>query len=586
LDAEPRTVDLVQYARIIRRRWLVVVTLVVLGAAFGLAYGKLAGRSYTATSQVLVAPVTQGPLNVPAQVSLLVNMSTEQGVAQSAPVVQQAAKLMHTSPTQLQAQAAKRLSIAVPLNSDLLQITWKARNPAGAHTGANAFANAYLQYRHSYLAGQIANLNSVLAAQVSKLHRSVANTSATLAGTTVGSAAHQNASTKLNQLDAQLSTANKELSSLPTYNDSGGRVIPSSLPLQPAGLSRSVVVAIGLVLGLLIGIIAAFVRDAFDDRIRDRAQLERKLGAPTLAVLSSPSPARSRSGGPMSDSGRQRGDLAILASPASPAAEAVRALRSTLVAVAERSNLRTLLLLAADSSVQSDRLMAELGLALAESGRKVILVDADLRGSLLPQLFNMSNNVGLSDVLVDGMAPDVLIRHPRRVGGGELPARITEQLAVLPSGGAIQEAFSLLDSHEMASLMQDLREAHEFILLDSPPVTEAADAFALAIEVEGVVVFCSEGKAMGRDVDEISRRLQQVGVAPIGGVLISKRAERYKHGQTPVRHPLNHDKPVAAAALRGPNGVDGAARRDRAPSPVSNNQHPRQAGEDLAKRVP
>ena len=102
------------------------------GAALGAGYAHHAGHTYAATAQVLVAPVTQGPLNLPSQVTLLVNMSTEQTVAQSGPVIDQAAKLMHVSATVLQADAAKDLTVAVPTTSDVLQITWQAKTAKAA----------------------------------------------------------------------------------------------------------------------------------------------------------------------------------------------------------------------------------------------------------------------------------------------------------------------------------------------------------------------------------------------------------------------------------------------------------------------
>src|ERR1022692_3426881 len=94
--AEPRSIDLREYWLVIRRRWALVVVTALVGAVLGAGYALYSGPTYAATAQVLVAPVTQGPLNLPAQVNLLVNMSTEQAVAQSGPVIYQAAKLMHT----------------------------------------------------------------------------------------------------------------------------------------------------------------------------------------------------------------------------------------------------------------------------------------------------------------------------------------------------------------------------------------------------------------------------------------------------------------------------------------------------------
>ena len=93
-------------------------------------------------------------------------MSTEQAIAQSPPVVLQAARLLHVQPSTLQAEAAKRLTVNVPATtlatSNLLQITWQAKSSAAAQAGANAFANAYLSYRRQLFASQVSSQTASL----------------------------------------------------------------------------------------------------------------------------------------------------------------------------------------------------------------------------------------------------------------------------------------------------------------------------------------------------------------------------------------------------------------------------------------
>ena len=131
--AEPRSLDLRECWQIVRRRWALVLVMTVIGAIAGAGYAVVSGHSYAATSQVVVTGLTQGPLNQTAQPNLQVNMSTEQAVAQSPPVITQAARIIHVQPTALQAAAAKRLTVTVPAStlttSNVLQITWKAASP-------------------------------------------------------------------------------------------------------------------------------------------------------------------------------------------------------------------------------------------------------------------------------------------------------------------------------------------------------------------------------------------------------------------------------------------------------------------------
>ena len=380
--AEPRSIDLREYWLVIRRRWILVLVVTLLGAVAGAGYAVTAGLSYTATSQVVVTGVTQGPLNPPSQVNLQVNMSTEQAVAQSPPVIEQAAGLMNTSAAGLEAAAAKRLTVTVPATSvttsNVLQIAWKAGSPRAAQAGANAFANAYLSYRHTELASQIASLEAVFGHQVDSLDKQISHLTTELSRASAGSSAHQSLQIRLNELTGQASTAGNELASLPTYNDSGGSVISAALPTAPSGLGRSAILVLGVLLGLLIGLILAFVRDSFDDRVREPAQLERRLGAATLAVLPPPEnvPDESRAARPVpsgaSDLHRgqpgQPGGRGGPRAAGDPGGDGRPQERAHGPGCGRRT------------SVSSSRMAAGLGVALAESGRHVLLMAADMRG--------------------------------------------------------------------------------------------------------------------------------------------------------------------------------------------------------------
>jgi Mrp family chromosome partitioning ATPase len=539
LSAEPRSFDLRDYWLIIRRRAILVVVLTVLGAIAAGGYAEHSGHKYEATAQVLVTPPIQGAdTSVGSSSQLLssqVNMSTEQAIAQSPPVELKAARLLHVQPSVLQAQAG-HLTVTVPATtlttSNVLQITWQANGPAKAQAGANAFGNAYLSYRRQLLSSeinsQIASLSRSLASvqqQLTKLHAQIQRTPRS-------SPLLQGLGLKLKPLVSAQAAYTGKIASLSVYNDSGGALMPAARPLSAAGLSHKVILVVGLLLGLLLGLVAAFVRDALDDRIRDAAQFEQKLGAPTLAVIP---------------------PGASLTDPESQAAEAMYTLRAMLTALAVRRQLRTLLVVAADSSVSASELAAGLGVALAESGRRVLVVAADLRGSALPQIFDVPSDPGLSD-------PKALMLKPRQVAGMLLPGQVARQLAVLPQGPQLAYALAALDSDAMRGLLHDARETYDFVLLDSPPATAAGDAYALAANVDGVIVAAHERHTKGQAVEELSGRLDRIGAVVAGGVLIAKgrtggrrqrpRRAQPSHGVEPVR-----DAPVVAA--------EGQARRAR-----------------------
>jgi capsular exopolysaccharide synthesis family protein len=289
------------------------------------------------------------------------------------------------------------------------------------------------------------------------------------------------------------------------------------------------------------------VRDAFDDRVRDAVLLERELGAATLAVLP-------RTGGRgwmpdgLRDLRRSTSGPAIttVARPDSRAAEAIRSLRATFVAVGAAQDLQIILLASADRNESSSRIAAELGVALAESGRRTLLVAADLRGSALSQIFELSNTTGVSQLLAGAGNPEALPQHPSFAGGVALPGAIAGRLSLLPNGPLVAQPLSVLDSDAMVRLLENLRGIYDFVLLDCPPFNVADDVVALAGLVDGVVVVASEGRTRSRVLDQLRVRLDQVGAKLIGGVLVTKRVDRRKVGPSARR-----TQPVPRPAVSG-----------------------------------
>ena len=266
-------------------------------------------------------------------------MSTEQAIAESPAVVAQTAKIIGVQSATLQNAAAKRLTVTVPAStlttSNVLQITWTAPTAQAAQTGANAFAAAYLSYRHRELEGQVANLRTGYERELSSIGNQISQLTGQVNRAQPRSPALARLYFQLTQLRQQGTNISSSLASLANYNISGGSQISAALPTTRSGLGRKVILTLGILLGLLIGLVLAFIRDAFDDRVRTPAQLERSSGVPTLAVL----PAAERSGR-LAHGERHTGSaVAVVASPDSRAADAVRALRATLTIVAERQHL-------------------------------------------------------------------------------------------------------------------------------------------------------------------------------------------------------------------------------------------------------
>ena len=222
--AEPRSIDLREYWQIVRRRWVLVLVVTLIGAIGGAGYAVDAGHKYAATSQVVVTGVTQGPGRPTRRrrSNLQVNMSTEQAVAQSPPVIAQAAKIIKISAATLQQAAAKRLTVTVPAStlttSNVLQITWRGRTPG------RAGGRERLRHRVSVVPAPRARRadrepRGRTDQQVNALEKQIARLTGQMTRTRPGSSAHAGPGHQAERADqpgrARLSN---QLASLPTYN--------------------------------------------------------------------------------------------------------------------------------------------------------------------------------------------------------------------------------------------------------------------------------------------------------------------------------------------------------------------------------
>jgi capsular exopolysaccharide synthesis family protein len=124
---------------------------------------------------------------------------------------------------------------------------------------------------------------------------------------------------------------------------------------------------------------------------------------------------------------------------------------------------------------------ANLALALAELGNRVLVVDADLRRPSQHQIWDLPNSVGLTNILVEPGKWAGVLRSEN------------EQLDVITAGMIPPNPVRLLDSHRMLNLIQEWREAYDFVLIDTPPLAVAADALLTAQMTDGILMVARPG---------------------------------------------------------------------------------------------
>jgi succinoglycan biosynthesis transport protein ExoP len=542
---ELRSVDLRDYGRAIRRRWVTLVVCAVLGVGAAAAYAKASDSGYVSTASVVLPQGGQTTAGTPTPSVLAADLVTAESVASSRSVAQLAAPAIlhlgaHPSAAAQRTYAAhltkfldsysNNLTVTVPTGSDALQISWKAGSPKAAQAGANAFASAYLRYENDQLNSARSALQfrlngnknpTNIVSQIVKIEQQLRDPR-----TPAGS--RPRLSTRLSLLKVEESQLLTQLDDIPL---TVGYQLPASTPRR-SGLSHVALGALGVLLGLLIGVVIAVIRDLRDHTVRNPAQLEKELDAPVLALVPGPSLSGGRWGSQRraSTAGPDRAGrrtqhpgrtatVNLATAPDGPAAESIRALRSTLVALGLGHSHKVLLVVCADPVDSSSRIAAELGIAVAESGRRVLLVGADLRHSTLARIFEVSAQSGLSDVLVSGSRVNQCVSSVHHCDGAPIPEAVSKNLRVLPNGPAVARPLSLLDSDAMVELLAETRVGYDCVLLDCPSEELLDSLPPLARVVDSVLVVAGLERT---DIDllrGIRQRVAQVRSRLIGAVL-------------------------------------------------------------------
>lgn len=201
-------------------------------------------------------------------------------------------------------------------------------------------------------------------------------------------------------------------------------------------------------------------------------------------------------------------DLITLTDPRSPASEAFRALRTNLEFAGLERPLRSLLVVAPAIDPGTATTLANLAVIMSEGGRKVILVEGDLRKPALHQIFGASNAVGLSSLFADG-------------AGIELPLQASgvEHVQLLPSGPLPPNPSILLGSGRMDELIAALTDQADMVLFSAPPVIAVTDAALLAARVDGTLLVLRAGATEREHTQRAKDLLDKVNARLVGAVL-------------------------------------------------------------------
>lgn len=312
----------------------------------------------------------------------------------------------------------------------------------------------------------------------------------------------------------------------------------AALPRHPEGVSRMRKSAFFVLLGLVLGLGAALLAERLNTSVRRRGQVEKTLHLSELAVIPAVAPSRMRSMSGGKRDGRVRpsllrqgqngtsampdrlGDGLVVASDVhSIAAEAYRLLRTNLLFSLSSGSPRTVLITSAAPGEGKTTVAANLAIAFAQQGMRVLLVDADMRRGRVNDLFRMSRDPGLSQVLSGEIALENAVR-PTPVNG----------LCVVTTGRLPHSPAELIGADAMRKLLEDANQEYGIVVLDSPPVLAAADASVLSTIVDATIIVVRAGQTDQDEAQATIDQLTAVGGKVVGAVLNDPNAKLRSQG--------------------------------------------------------
>lgn len=292
----------------------------------------------------------------------------------------------------------------------------------------------------------------------------------------------------------------KETSVTAGLKTSNIRVIdPAKVPERPVKPRVMLNLLLAIISGLTLGTGLAFFYEYLDNTLRTPEDIENFLQIPSLGVIGIFQTAKGNPGGE---------ELITLSDPRSNISEAFRNLR-TNVLYSSYDPPRKLILITSALPIEGKTLVAaNLAAVLALTGRKVLLLDTDMRKPRLHKLFEVERQPGIAQYLIGEAEPNQIIRETR-----------VANLKLAPCGDIPPNPSELLGSERMISFLSENKDQFDYILLDSAPLVSVTDALVLAGQMDGIILIIKGNETARDPVRRSLRQLEEVKAKVLGAVL-------------------------------------------------------------------
>jgi capsular exopolysaccharide synthesis family protein len=288
--------------------------------------------------------------------------------------------------------------------------------------------------------------------------------------------------------------------------------IPPENPVSPRRLTT---VLAALFLSTLFGMGLALFLEYLDDTIRTTEEIESYLHLPALAAIpmidSMPKRRLLLVGGKDDGDEKATSELLISSDSRSALAEAYRQLRTSILLSTAGHAPKSLLITSSLPAEGKTTTAINTAISLAQTGAKVLIIDADMRRPRLHSVFNIGNGAGLSTILSSESTENEMLDI--------IQYEETAKLYLLPSGPVPPNPAELIGSEQMAHFLKTMQNNFTHVVVDSPPIASFTDGVLIASMVDGVILVVNAGKSSRQVVRRSRQLLQDIGAKIFGVVL-------------------------------------------------------------------
>ncbi len=560
-EESARTVELRDYLDVIwRRKWVIVIALAVV-VSIGVFRSARQTKIYRSAGQILLS--VEGDDNVLTQISIIQGQAIRQKVLAKVP-------------------GANRVSAARD-SVRIVNISVESPDPKVAKAGVTAYIDTYIEFRQEQRLKQLAATTEQTRTRVAELDAQVealteeyeaktADIDPRMVAPPGESSSEQVA--RLNgvardrrELDLDVKARRDALqrdqlqleSKLFELEAANDITTPAAEIVNEASTARRVrpePVSAGMsaaVVGLVLGVALAFLFEYLDESIKTRDDIQRAVGSKVPVVGTIPAITEWRD--------RAKPEVVSLTAPRSSAAEAYRALRTSVQFAGLENPVNVIAITSPTAGEGKTTALANLAVVVAGAGRRVVILDCDLRRPRIHSFFGLSNEVGFTSWII-GDAP--LSAALQEVPG-------IRRLSLMASGPIPPNPSELLSSRRFPELVRTLQSEGALVLIDTPPLLPVTDAAVIARSIDLVFMVTMAGKGTRKHLRQAMEILNQVD-APVGGLVLngveSDRQTYYEgsyYGETAPPPPS-----LRRTATKPPRRT-----RSAAPAPTTGGSNPR-----------